>query len=34
MEGAEIVHAVLKVAHIAEEVFGHLRGGLDRTRGR
>lgn len=29
MEGAEIVHAVLEVSHVAEEVFGHFGGGFD-----
>ncbi len=29
MEGAEVVHAVLQIAHVPEEVFGHFRGGFD-----
>lgn len=33
MEGAEVVHAVLEIAHVAEEVFGHFRGGLDSAGG-
>ncbi len=23
MNGAEIIHAVLEIAHVAEEIFGH-----------
>lgn len=29
MEFAEVVHAVLEIAHVAKEVFRHFRGGLD-----
>lgn len=29
MHRAEIIHAVLEIAHIAEEVFGHFGGGFD-----
>jgi len=29
VQGGEVVHAVLQVAHVAEEVLAHLRGGTD-----
>ena len=29
MNRAEVVHAILEVAHVAKEVFGHLCSGLD-----
>lgn len=31
MRSAEVVHAVLKIAHIAEEIFRHFGGGFDGT---
>lgn len=29
MDGAEVVHAVLYIPHVAKEVFGHLAGRFD-----
>lgn len=29
MKGAEVVHTVLKVAHVPEEIFGHFGRGFD-----
>jgi len=29
VDGAEVIHTVLKVAHVAEKVFGHFARGFD-----
>ncbi len=29
MDGAEVIHTILQVAHVAEEVLGHFGSGFD-----
>ena len=31
VNGAEVIHAVLEISHVAEKVFRHLPSGLDGT---